>query len=173
MGLVLLRLGRAREALDHFSLSHDLYLTTGTLHTSRALAVDVEMAEAERLLGHLADAGRRLDEAESIVRDLPDLEPDRIAAAWSERAKVDLEEGATAAAASSLAERALALLVGSRGVEVYQLADTRLTLARALAKRRQTPERVRALAEQARDGFAQLGDSVRAQDAAAFLGTLR
>jgi hypothetical protein len=99
------------------------------------------------------------------------MESYRIANTWSERAKVDLEKGATDAAAS-LAERALTLLIEKRGGEIYHLADTRLTLARALARRRETPERVRALAEPARDGFAKLHDSARAQDAAAFLGSL-
>jgi serine/threonine-protein kinase len=172
MGLVLLRLGRAREALDRLSHSLDIYRATGIQHTAIALDVDVDLAEAQRVLGNLADAERTLDEAESIVRELPDIEPFRIADTWSERAKVDLEKGATDAAAS-LAERALALLVEKRGGEPYWFADTRLTLARALARRRETPERVRALAEQARDGFAKLHDSARAQDAAAFLGALR
>jgi tetratricopeptide (TPR) repeat protein len=172
MGLVLLRLGRAREALDHLSRGRDVFRTIGIPHSDMTLVIDVDMAEAQRLLGNLADAERALDEAEVIVRELPDLKPVGIADAWAERAKVDLENGAIDVA-TSLAERALKVLVENRGAEVYRLADTRLTLARALAKRRETPERVRALAGQARDAFAQLHDSARAQDAAAFLAALR
>jgi tetratricopeptide (TPR) repeat protein len=172
MGIVLLRLGRAREALDHLSRGRDVFRTMGIRHTGVDLDIDVDMAEAERLLGNLADAERALDEAEAIVRELPDIEPLRLAKTWSERAKVDLEKGAIDAAAS-LAERALAVLVENRGAEVYRLADTRLTLARALANRRETPERRRVLAGQARDAFAKLHDSARTQDAAAFLAGLR
>jgi tetratricopeptide (TPR) repeat protein len=172
VGLVRMRLGRAREALDHFTRARDQFRAGGNSHSLFLLQVDVDMAEAQRLLGHGADAERTLDEAESIVRELPELRPLYVAVAYSERAKVDLEKGATDAAAS-LAERALALEVEDRGTEPYVLADTRLTLARALDKRGQTPDRVRALAQQARDGFATLHDSSRVQEVTAFLGALR
>jgi tetratricopeptide (TPR) repeat protein len=172
VGLVLMRLGRAREALDHFTRARDQYRAGGSPRSLHVHDVDVDMAEAQRLLGHVADAERTLDEAESIVRELPDLRPLHVANEYSERAKVDLEKGATDAAAS-LAERALTLQLEDRGNEPYVLADTRLTLARALDKRRQTPDRARALAQQARDGFATLHDSARTQQAAAFLSALR
>jgi tetratricopeptide (TPR) repeat protein len=169
MGEALLRLRRAREAAERLTRAHDIYRTAGEQEDSVALA-DNELADALRILGRVFEARAALNEAGEIEHRVSGVPVETFAGTFAVRAKLAMDQG-KAAAAAPLAQRALTLLESGEP-HVYELADVRLLLARALKVRGRERDRARGLAEQARDGFAKLRDQARVEEANALLAEL-
>jgi tetratricopeptide (TPR) repeat protein len=169
MGEALLRLRRPREAAERLSHAHDIYRSAGEQEDSVALA-DNELADALRSLGRVAEARAALNEAGDIEHRVNGVPSETIAGTFAVRAKIALDQG-KASAAVPLAERAVGLLESGEP-HVYELADVRLLLARALKGQRRERARARVLAEQARDGFTKLHEDARVEEASALLAEL-
>ncbi len=169
MGEALLRLGRVREAADELARARDIYRAAEEQEDSAALA-DNERADALRLLGRSREARAAVGEAIEIEHRVSGVPSETVAGTFAVRAKLALDQG-DAPAALPLAERALALLEGGEP-RVYELAETRLLLARLLKVARRDRNRARSLAELARDAFARLGDKRLADQASALVASL-
>jgi tetratricopeptide (TPR) repeat protein len=156
MGDVLLRQGRAREAAEHLARARDLYRETGEQEDYLAIASN-GLAEALRLLGRVAEARDKLDDAAGLEEKVKGIPGTTVAGTLAVRAKIALDQRKPTDALP-LAERALASLEDAEP-EVYELADMRLLLARALVSSGRDEARARLLAEQARDAFAKLTTS--------------
>jgi tetratricopeptide (TPR) repeat protein len=167
MGEILLRQGHAREAVDHLAQARDLYRATGEQDDYVAVA-DIELAEAFRILGRVADAQEKLDEADALEEKVKGIPETTVADTLAVRAKIALDRRKPADAVR-LADRALESLEDA-DPDVYELADTRLLLARALVASAHDEARARSLAEAARDAFAKLHDQSHLDEASALLG---
>jgi tetratricopeptide (TPR) repeat protein len=166
MGDVLLRQGHAREAAEHLAHARDLYRETGEQEDYLAIA-DNGLAEAFRILGRVADALDKLDEAAALEEKVKGIPATTVADTLAVRAKIALDQG-KAIHAFRLADRALELLKEA-DPEVYELADTRLLLARALVSSARDEARARSLAVEARDAFAKLHDQSHLDEASTLL----
>jgi tetratricopeptide (TPR) repeat protein/predicted Ser/Thr protein kinase len=167
LGEVLLRQGHAAEAVEQLTRAHAAYQSNGAQDDSIAL-VDNEIAEAWLMLARSADAGRAVDEASAIEAKVSDLPVTLTAATLEVRAEMAIEKRATADAVA-LAERALAAFQQEGDAETYALARAKLVLAHALELGHGDTARARALAAQAREGFAKLGDRGRMDEATALM----
>jgi serine/threonine-protein kinase len=169
-GMALLRLGRAREAIDHLSLARDLLRTTDGGENRGSLAVNNALAEAYRLVGDRVQAAVALDEDAGLEARMRDVDVET-ADTLVERAKLRLDRGQPEPALD-LAQRALALKSEGTPRDRYAMADARLVLARALAACRRSLPQASELAETARDGFLAFGDWARVDDATQLLAQL-
>jgi serine/threonine-protein kinase len=172
LGVAFLRLGRAREAVDHLSRARDLLRATDGGENRGSLAVNNALAEAHRLVGDPAQAAASLDEDAALEERMRDVDVET-ADTLVERAKLRLDRGQPETALE-LAQRALALKAKGtpRPRDGYGMADARLVAARALASCRRSLPQASELAETARDGFLVFGDWQRADDAAQLLAQL-
>jgi tetratricopeptide (TPR) repeat protein/tRNA A-37 threonylcarbamoyl transferase component Bud32 len=148
---------------------HALEIRAGILepdHPSLAL-LHSNIGESLAALGDHEGALAAYSQAlTSFERSLPADHPN-LALPLKGRAQSSLALGRTEPAIADL-ERALVLL--QQGThEPFELADTRFSLARALADASREPERARRLAEQALAGFEEVGQRERAERARAWL----
>ena len=134
------------------------------------VVTDNELGEAHRLLGHTAEANVFLNEASAITASPSAANPLLVAATLTVRAKMAMDRK-NAAKAIAPAERALALL--KLGRPRSSPSPMRASVARVLRARHGDGDRARALAGQARDGFAKLRDQRRVNEATALLEEIR
>jgi tetratricopeptide (TPR) repeat protein len=168
LGQAMLRAQNVEEAIAPLGLARDAFKG---LADNLVVVTDNELGEAHRLLGHTTEANTFLNEASTITASLIGVDPQWVAATLTVRAKMAIDRK-NPVKALALAERALALLEAGQAT-IYALADARFVVARALRARRNEPDRARLLAEQARDGFAKLGDQKRLNAATALLEEIR
>jgi tetratricopeptide (TPR) repeat protein len=164
-GEILLRLHRAAEAEAKLSLARDLYRQAfGEMNQDVAYAAN-EVAEALRQQHRADDAERALDEATTIATSGVEVSATIRAGTLAERARLRLDAGKNDEA-EALAQSALTLL--GPNADARSLAETQLTLARALAPR--DPPRAAASARQALLGFEKLRDGDGREAALALVG---
>lgn len=167
-GIVLVRLGRAREAAALVERAAAIYRAND--ERDGLVNADTMLADSWRQLGRLSDAVRVAAEAQAAVDKSPDTSPEFLVELFVVEAWLALDQGKSDRALP-IAERALTL-AQSGTVHLYDQSKARLVLARALADGKRDPARARALAEQARAGFAKLHDRPRSDEAAAELAAL-
>jgi tetratricopeptide (TPR) repeat protein len=163
LGQALLRGGQTEGAIEQLRFARDAFKAAAD---DLVVVTDNELAEAERLLGHTAEANALLNEASTLSAS-NGADPVLLGATLTVKAKIALDRG-NGGKALAIAERALASLEKGQPT-IYALADTRLVVARALRARHDDAARVRALAGQARDAFALLGDHKRQSEAVTLL----
>jgi tetratricopeptide (TPR) repeat protein len=163
LGQALLRGGKPEGAIEQLRLAREAFKAAAD---DLVVIADNELAEAERLMGHTAEANNLLNEASAIAA--PNGQDSLLlGATLTVKAKIALDRG-NSLKALAIAERALAFVEKGQPT-IYALADTRLLVARALRARRDDVARTRTLAGQARDAFAMLGDQKRLSEAVALL----
>ncbi len=161
IGLSLAALGRYDEALVHHRRALEVAeATLGPEHSTVALVL-INLGDA--LVGHaeLESARDAYQRALAIAERATGLEHPMVAYALVGLAQIALAQG-DAAAALPYAERAAAIR-GHGEVMPSELAQARFLLARALGPDPSSRARARALAEQAREGYAAQGEGQEAR----------
>ena len=92
MGYALVRMGRAREGLEHLRRARDLLAKTIGIDSPYYLKVGVEIAEADHLVGNTEEAARLVDQAEALGPKGFDSY-DTLGSTLLEHAKLELERG--------------------------------------------------------------------------------
>jgi tetratricopeptide (TPR) repeat protein len=166
-GEVLVRLGRAREAVDLIEDARGIYRAGD--ERERLTMADATLAEALLQVGRLDEAARVYDEGRTLEGQAKETDPECLLKLLVVGAKIAIGRGRPGEALP-LAERALALVPGAGMTYLYDLSSARLVLARALIEKKSDLPRARTLGEQARDGFARLHDQPRIDEASALMG---
>jgi tetratricopeptide (TPR) repeat protein len=170
-GEVLLRLGRAREAIASVEEGRAIYVAHGK--EDSILEADVALVAAWTQLGSLTDAARLAEDARALADKNKETAPDLLVELLVVETTLALHRGR---AVEALARAQEAVAVAETGVSyLYDLSSARLALARALAalgKSGNDAGRARGVAEQARDGFSKLRDQARIDEVSALLGLI-
>jgi tetratricopeptide (TPR) repeat protein len=168
-GSVLLSLGRPAEAVESLERARSLDRATG--RTDGLVKDELDLATALAKTGRLDEAVAACGDARALVDANKGTSGSTLSWLLYVEAELSLARGKIDDAVSR-AQRALAM--ARVGVEDTDSAShARLVLARALAGRGKEAPQARALAEQARDGFARLHDLPNAKEASALLAQLR
>jgi tetratricopeptide (TPR) repeat protein len=175
-GEVLVRMGRAREAVESVEQARAIYVAHGK--EDSILEADIALAAAWAQLGNPATAAGFGADARTLADKDKETAPDLLVELLVVEARRALDRGEPDVA---LARAESALALAQTGVSyLYDLSSARLVLARAIdranakdrgdGKGKADLGRARSLAEQARDGFSKLRDQRRADEASALLG---
>jgi tetratricopeptide (TPR) repeat protein len=167
LGKALLRADRPAEAAETFVRVADIYRATHGSESTTLAYTEAYLGEALREVGRLKDAERAWSEARTIADRAKDMPSDVMALVYTLGASLAIERHRTDEA-TALAERAVG---GVDTAPVFDRATARVTLARALSSQGGNRERIRSLAEQARDDFERVRQPRRANEAAALART--
>jgi tRNA A-37 threonylcarbamoyl transferase component Bud32/tetratricopeptide (TPR) repeat protein len=162
-----LRRGDATTALALLGRARDVAVALQGADYADLALIDVERAQALRMLGRLDDARRAVGDAQALAARNPDVPKAVAVDAWIELARVALAGGRDGEAADA-AQRATQLADDAE-ITSWDRAELDLALATALAHTHGDPARARALAQQAEATFIRLRAPERAAAAHALI----